>query len=233
MIEVILPVWVIDQDLLDLTRNTIHSLRQTDGGVKLIVVDNASTVGVGEIRELSDVYIRLKENHGYAPAVNMGLKLAGEIVCVSNNDIRVPPHWANLAKEILQVPHIGSVHYRMIPYNQPFNPGNEIWPEGMERWGSSSFFVMRNKQLYDENFKNGVEDWDYWKRFRQLGFTTAYTNKAEYQHMDSSSQQRLPSNQENQKKNIEYFISKWGTTPEEDFEELYPGQLAKQWKPFP
>ena len=121
----------------------------------------------------------------------------------------------------------------MIPYDQPFNPGKETWEAGKERWCSSSFFVVRNKMLYDEGYKSGVEDWDFWKRFRQLGYSTAYTNKAEYQHMDSSTLQRTPTNNENQKYNVGYFVKKWGMTPEEDFEKLHPGQLSQIWKPMP
>jgi GT2 family glycosyltransferase len=227
--DIIIPCWIVNEELLELTRNTIYSLK----GNKIIIIDNASTMGTGELREFADIYIRNKNNLGYAIAVNQGLKLSGEIVCVANNDIRVSKNWEEVALGILKDDSVGSIHFRMIPYDQPFNPGSDVWKSGHNRWCSSSFFVMRNRLLFDENFKNGVEDWDYWKRFRELGYITTYTNKAEYQHKDSSSQQILPSNTENQKKNVEYFISKWGTTPEEDFEKLYPKELSLPWKPMP
>lgn len=226
--DVIMPCWIIDEELLLFTKNAVDSF----AGHRLIIIDNGSPMGGGWMREVADLYVRNKTNLGYAKAVNQGLALGGETVAVANNDIRIPPNWADVAQEILNQ-GAGSVHFRMIPYNQPFNPGVDTWLSGKERWCTSSFFVMRNEIFYDDNYQNGVEDWDYWKRFREEVGSTAYTNKAEYQHADSSSTQRLPSHEENQRKNIDYFISKWGTTPEEDFETLYPGQLALPWKPMP
>ena len=93
--------------------------------------------------------------------------------------------------------------------------------------------MVRNVQLYDENYLNNCDDWDFWKRMREQGYTTAYTNQAEYQHKDSFTQQLVAERSENDKKSREYFKSKWGLSPEEDFERSFPGELAKQWRPFP
>ena len=227
--QVIMPCWCTDADSVSVTEDAVKSLE----GHELVIVDNGSTVGGGWLREWADLYIKNKVNLGYAKAVNQGLKLAGEVVAVANNDIRVPPQWESVAKEILEDPTVGSVHFRMIPYDQPFNPGSDIWKTGKERWCSSSFFVVRNIQLYDENFKSGVEDWAFWYEMRKKGFTTAYTNKVEYQHLDSYTLRKLPSNDENQKFNVEYFVNKYGKTPEQQFEEMFPNQLCLPWKPMP
>jgi GT2 family glycosyltransferase len=229
--QVIIPVWSNDAETMAITENTINSLREND--VKLIIVDNGSTLGAGQLKQWADVYIRNEENLGYAKAVNQGLEKARSIVAVANNDIRVSKNWIEVSEEVFKEPKVGSLHFRMIPYDQEFNPGNETWASGKERWCSSSFFVVRNKIRYDEVFKSGVEDWDYWKRFRSLGYKTAYTNKSEYQHLDSFTQKRTVSNEENQTFNKTYFFQKWGKTPEQDFEECFPGELSKPWKPFP
>lgn len=232
--RVIMPAWILNDSLLHLTETSIQTIRDS-GNHEIIIIDNGSTMGGGLLRDLADIYVRNKVNLGYSGAVNQGLKLSnpGEIVCVANNDIKVPKQWATVAEEILKNETIGSVHFRMIPYDQPFNPGKEVWPTGKERWCTSSFFVVRNIQLYDENYKSGVEDWDFWKRMRDRGLSTSYTNKAEYQHLDSSTLKVSPSNEANQIYNVNYFISKWGKTPEEDFEERFPGQLSLPWKPQP
>jgi GT2 family glycosyltransferase len=183
---------------------------------------------------MADVYIRLKTNLGYAKAVNLGLKACWgcNSVVVANNDVRVSPNWLEVAEEILQDETVGSVHFRMIPYNEPFNLGNETWKEGKEKWCSSSFFVMRLIQLYDDNYFNSCDDWDMWLRFRKT-FKTAYTNKACYQHKDSHSQIKVPERIENDKKNREYFKQKWGDYPEVLFEKQYPLQMKESWKPMP
>jgi len=228
---VIMPCWLINEDLITLTKSAIESL----GDCELIIIDNASPLGGGYLRSVADVYIRNKDNLGYAKAVNEGLKLCdkGELVAISNNDIRVPSNWQQIALDILKDVKVGSVHFRMLPYDQPFTPGNDTWTSGKERWCTSSFFVVRNVQSYDENYLNNCDDWDFWKRMREQGYTTAYTNQAEYQHKDSFTQQLVAERSENDKKSREYFKSKWGLSPEEDFEKSFPGELAKQWRPFP
>jgi len=232
--KIVLPAWILNDSLMNLTETTVKSFRES-GEHEIIIIDNGSPLGGGLLRELADIYLKVKVNRGYSGAVNLGLRLCEhtETVCIANNDIRVPQQWATVAEDILKDETIGSVHYRMIPYDQPFNPGNETWSTGKERWCTSSFFVVRKLQLYDEGYKSGVEDWDYWKRMRDRGLTTAYTNKAEYQHLDSSTLKVSPSNNENQIHNVKYFISKWGKTPEEDFEERFPGMLALPWRPMP
>jgi GT2 family glycosyltransferase len=232
--KVIIPAWIINEQLIELTRNAVASIRQ-DKDVQIIIIDNGSPMGGGLLRELADIYIRNKENLGYAKAVNQGLKLCdnNDIVAISNNDIRVPANWQSIALPIFENNCIGSVHFRMIPYDQPFNPGHDTWIGGKERWCTSSFFLTRNMQLYDENFINNCDDWDKHKRMRKAGYKQAYTNKVEYQHKDSFTQKLVTKRSENDIKSREYFKLKWGATPEEDFEKEFPGELAKAWLPQP
>lgn len=223
-----MPVWIVNEDLVNLTIDAAESLKG-----ELIIIDNGSPMGGGVMRELAHTYIRNKENLGYARAVNQGLKLCkNETVAIANNDIKVSANWEDVANNILENKLVGSVHFRMIPYTQAFNPGNDIWIGGKERWCTSSFFVVRNRILYDENYLNTYDDWDYWKRFRKL-YKQAYTNKAEYQHVNSYTQQFVAKRSENDTKNREYFKKKHGGYPEDLFEKEFPGQLSQPWLPQP
>ena len=230
-IKVIMPCWIINEELLTLTQSAVESL----GDVELIIIDNGSPMGGGYLRSVASTYIRNKENLGYARAVNQGLKLCnkGELVCVSNNDIRVSDKWQEIAKEIMKDEKVGSVHFRMIGYNEPFTKGENNWIGGKERWCTSSFFVVRNVQLYDENYFNSYDDWDWWLKLRQKGYLQAYTNIAQYQHKDSFTQQFIPQRGANDTRNREYFKSKHGDYPEVLFEKEFPGELQKKWKPQP
>ena len=232
MIPIIIPVWSNDEETMVLTENAVNSLKTPES--VFFIVDNGSTLGGGKMREMADVYIRLKTNLGYAKATNLGLKacLGVNAVVVANNDIRVSNNWLEVAGEILQDEKVGSVHFRMIPYEEPFSYGNNVWKEGKERWCSSSFFVMRLFQFYDDSYFNSCEDWDYWLRFRKT-FKTAYTNKACYQHLDSFTARKIPEREENDKRNREYFKSKYGEYPEVLFAKEYPEQMKVPWKPFP
>jgi hypothetical protein len=230
--RIIMPVWHKDQDLVTLTENAINSLREND--VQITIIDNGSPFGGGQLRQWADEYVRNPVNLGYAKAVNQGLKLhLGEVVAVANNDVRVSKNWIDVANEVMKDSTMRSVHFRMIPYDQPFSPGNETWPQGKERWCSSSFFVVWANQLYDEHFLNTYDDWDYWKMWRGKGFKQVYTNKAEYQHADSSTVNRMEKKDITNTENREYFKKKWGEYPEIDFEKSFPDQLKLNWKPMP
>lgn len=226
--RVIMPCWLINEDLITLTKSAVESL----GEVKLIIIDNGSPIGGGFLREKADIYIRNQTNKGYAIAVNEGLNLVQRTkpVAIANNDIRVSEGWQKVAEEILEDPLVMSVHFKMIPYDEPFNLGNKVWITGKERWCTGSFFVMRNCGLFDENFLNSLDDWDIHLRMYKKGFKTAYTNKAAYQHHDSFTQKLIPQRTENNAKNLEYFVYKHGDTPENIWLKMFPDQMSQNWR---
>lgn len=235
MITVVMPCYILNEEGLTLTKEAIASL----GNVELIIIDNASTIGGGYLRSVADVYVRNKINKNYAGGVNQGLKLARtRLTAVANSDIRVSPNWQEITEEIAEHNFkAGSIHLKMTDYNVPFNYGSLIAPKGKERWCTGSFFVLikhnTHYQLYDENFINSYDDWDYWLRVRNAGWQTIYTNKAVYQHNHSFTQKLIPEREENNKKNAEYFIRKWGRSAEEMFAEKYPEQMKQNyWEGF-
>lgn len=227
--NVILPVFIQNEETLELTRNTIHSL----GDCNLIVVDNNSSLGGGYLRSVANLYIKNHTNDGYARAVNQGLKLCGgEFVAISNNDIRVSSNWQDIFEfqrslyKNSDVDSLGSLHFRMTDYDVPFAYGKNTMTEGKERWCTGSFFVMRNKWLFDEHFLNSYDDWDIQHRIRKDGYQTCYTDMACYQHHHSFTQQQIPEREDNNQRNREYFKKKWGAFAENLFAEQYPEQMA-------
>ena len=226
--KVIMPVFNVDEQFVNLTDLAIQSLRPCE----MVIVDNASTVGTGSLREWADVYVRNKNNIGYAKAVNQGLKLCnkGELLAIANNDIRVSPGWEKVAMEIMKDEKVASVHFTMLPYDQPFNLGDKVWITGKERWCTGSFFVIRNEWLFDEGYLNSYDDWDINFRKYQLGYKTAYTNKAQYQHMNSFTQQIMPEREAINEKNRQYFIKKHGSEPETLWQEMFPEQMAQDYQ---
>ena len=121
MLSVIMPIWIKNDELYELTGNALASLFASYGwsNCEFIIVDNASPIGADQLLPIADIYIRNKENLGYVKAVNQALKLAnGDLVAVPNNDIRVSPNWINIAKEVFQRDKkSGSLHFKMVGYN--------------------------------------------------------------------------------------------------------------------
>ena len=232
---VIMPVYIVNEELLQLTKNAVESF----GDVNLVVVDNNSSLGGGYLRSVSSTYIRNSENLGFAKACNQGLVLArlGTYICVFNNDIRLSPNWQGIAKEVFTGnDKVFSCHFRMLPYDEPFKFGDQTWYTGKERWCTGSQLIFNKDQqlfLYDEQYLNSYEDWSLYKIIRDQGLMTAYTNKACFQHKDSSTQVLIPERVENEKKNRELFKKQWGEYAEDLFARTYPEQMKEPWRPFP
>ena len=118
--SIIMPVHIMNDELLHLTIEAINSIGKTESTYKteLIIVDNNSSLGADLIQQVSQKYLRHSRNRGYPKAVNQGVMLSeGQFLAIANNDIRVSPNWLTVAKEIFFAePLVGSVHYRMINY---------------------------------------------------------------------------------------------------------------------
>jgi GT2 family glycosyltransferase len=228
--QVIMPVYNTCKEIHDLTEMAIESLKPD----RLILIDNGSTFARGYLADIADVYIRNKQNMGYPYAVNQGLKaVESDLVCITNNDIRVPDNIYRVALEILQDKEIGSVHFKMIPYDQEFTFGDKVWKTGKERWCTSSFFIIRREAIpeggYDENYgMGGYDDWDFWKRVRDNGWETAYTNRSSYQHFGSWTLSKVPESEKGQA-NGEYFKKKHGKYAEDIWNKLYPEQMKQDY----
>lgn len=236
MVDVVMLAYNFNEDLVELTRQAIYSVK----GHRLILVDNASAMGGGMLREEADTYIRNKTNIGYPGAVNQGMALSqSPFVAISNNDVRVSSNWAGVAEEIFKDPTVGTVHFRMVPYDQPFELGSETYVGGKERWCTSSFFIIRQEafQVYDDTYgAGGYDDYDHHNRMRSKGWKMAYTNKAQYQHMDSITYRTMEDQAkraERDHKNREFYKSKHGEYPDIQFANDFPGQMLIPYAPFP
>ena len=246
-VSIIIPIWNINEDLEQLTKNALDSFKQTlsteEDEFELIIIDNDSPITTNDFVYGSNIYLRNKSNLGFPKAVNQGFKIAsGEFIAVVNNDVKVSENWWIVAKEAFErVPKAGLVHFRMLEYNQPNTPADQIYPDGKERWCHGSFYVIKKEVIdkvgmYDENFiLGGGEDWDYFKRIRKAGFKQVYTNGAFFQHKDSSTQLLRDQNErkESDEKNREYYKSKWGEYPDIEFEKQFSNQFTKPWRPYP
>lgn len=238
-IDTVMLAYNFNESLVDLTRQAMHSVKSSSDG-KLIIVDNASMLGGGMLRQEADIYIRNKTNLGYPAAVNQGVALSkSDYIAIANNDIRISDNWVEVTMDIMKDPKVGTVHFRMIPYDQPFDHGISNWITGKERWCTSSFFVVRREafQGYDDNYgAGGYDDYSHHYRMRKAGWKMAYTNKVSYQHMDSITYRTMETQDkrsERDNKNREYFKEQFGEYPDVQFNNEFPDQVAQPYFPFP
>lgn len=225
--DVIMPCFIMNDRLIELTKATIESLGDN---INLIIIDDNSPMGGGFLRSVADIYVRNKENLGYASSVNRGLRLAtSKHIAISNNDIRISPNWRGVTEEVFASdPLIYSCHFRMTDYETPFEYGDKIITSGKERWCHASFFVINRSQVgfeYDETYFNTYDDWDYFNTVRRAGFKQAYTDRAQFQHVHSATIPHMVKHTERNQGNLEYFKDKWGMSAEELFAKDFPDQV--------
>jgi GT2 family glycosyltransferase len=225
-----MPAWTINDQVQKMTENAIESINDTP----LIIIDNASPQGGGYLRSKADVYVRNKENLGFAKAVNQGIKLAQtRHVAVVSTDVRVSANWKDVAEEVFKDSDVFSTHFKMINYDKQFESGDMTAYIGMERWCTAAFFVLDREKglLFDEDYFNSFEDWDLFYRAHKEGYKTAYTNKASYQHAHSFTQQFVGF--KGSERNREIFTKKHGVDPDELLAQTYPEQMkVNYWEGF-
>lgn len=244
--SIILPVYNLTEELESLCRRFIESIYYTEGEGELefIVVDNGSPFGGAMMQEQSTIYVRNYKNQGYCKAVNQGMKLAtGDLIVVANNDIRISPNWLVVAREIFENnPKVGSTHFKMVDYEAPFALGEDVWIGGKERWCHASFYVIRPEavpegQYWEGYTAGGYDDYDFFYRLRKNGWKQAYTNKAAFQHQDSSTYIAMDKieggREERDKHNRELYKQRHGEYPDVQFAKEFPKQMEAEWKPFP
>jgi glycosyltransferase involved in cell wall biosynthesis len=237
-LSIIIPCYLKNEELLQLTKNAIHSFREADlPEYELILIDDGSPMGSGYLREEADTYVLHTKNCGFIKSVNDGLRIArGKYVAVANNDIRVAPNFFKVAKSIFKEhARVISVHPRMLFYDEIVEYGKQTYLTGRERWCQSSFFIMRNQDdRLPEHFQGtggAYEDWYYWAKLRKV-YQTAYTTKTCFRHKDSSTTQVVGESSKHHKENAELFKQEFGEYPEDYLSKLYPSQMREDWRSF-
>lgn len=243
MLSVIMLMYNITEQLAELTKTAIDSINFSVKDKQFIMVDNNSAYGASYARSEVDLYVRHKINTGYTGGVNTGLALAkGDFICIANNDIKVSPNWWEVAQEIFKDPTVGTVHFRMDGYDEVRALGNQTFIGGKERWCHASFYVIRREAIPEGNYfegytAGGYDDYDFFYRMRINGWKQAYTNKALFQHLDSSTYNLMDAMEggrsERDVLNRELYKQRHGEYPDIQFAKLFPEQMEVPWKPFP
>jgi GT2 family glycosyltransferase len=244
-LSVVMLMYNINEQLAQLTKTAIDSVNFSVKDKEFIMIDNNSSYGAAYAKAETDIYVHNKINTGYTGGVNQGLALAkGDFIAIANNDIKITPNWWEEAQKIFdEDPEVGTVHFKMVGYDEPPNLGTDTWITGKERWCHASFYIIRREAIPEGNYfegytAGGYDDYDFFHRMRDLnGWKQAYTNKAAFQHMDSSTYNALDaidhSRSERDLKNREIYKERHGEYPDIQFAQLFPEQMITYWKPFP
>jgi GT2 family glycosyltransferase len=199
LLSVLIPV--LNQ--MELTRACLEALRRnTAGPVEIVVVDNGSTDGSGELLAAAGVTVlRQERNLGFARATNLAAAACrGSLLVLLNNDTEVQPGWDLVLRDELGRPRTGAVGLRLLyPDGTVQHAGLVFGADGLP-WHVYRGFpadapeVNRRRTFQaltgaclglrrdawrevgglDENFVNCYEDIDLCLRLRERGYELIY-----------------------------------------------------------
>ena len=209
----------------ELLPDCLNSLRvQTFKNFEIILVDNNSTDGSLSYvnNDFSKVkIIKFKKNHGFAKAINEGVRLSkAEFVLFLNNDTKVDKNWlSNLIRCAEKHPEVISVNSKILNfYNRKLVDGvgiliNEVgqaksigWQEkdsgqyNREQYifcatGGASLFRRKDfigVGYFDERFFMYSEEVDFAFRAQFLGYKSIYCPDAVAFHKHKATAKRFP-----------------------------------------
>lgn len=194
----------------------LDSLKNQDHSFDVVIIDNASQDGsAAYIKENYPEFILIEnhENHGFAAAVNQGIKASdSEYIFLLNNDVLLEAETIpNLLKCIKKDDKIFAVSSKIIQYHDPTrmdDAGDEYTILGWTRrvgYGKSPDKYVLEREIFsacaaasiyrrsildeigyfDENFFAYMEDVDISYRARIQGYTCLYCPKAVVYHVGS------------------------------------------------
>lgn len=183
--SVIVLIYHRTQELVDMTRDCIASVKNSSEDYELIIVDNGSTVRYPWEKEC-DTYIRFNENKGISRGWNAGLRNArGKYMVIIGDDVIVHKGWLEKLQEAMDQPQAGvaNVHVQHLPHG-----------EGIKehyKWFSGACFMMTQKTIdrvgyfaEEVYFPCNFEDHDYWTRVLRRGLKLYVNFTFTVQHLE-------------------------------------------------
>lgn len=215
MINGLVSIIIVNWNQRDITLDCLRSLKKaTYPKIEIIVVDNGSTDGSVEAisKEFPEViFIRNRENLGFAKPNNMGFKKAkGDFILLLNNDTKITPNLITKLVSVLESNHdIGVVQPKIYMMDFPGRNdlvGTYLTPTGFVYyfgyWKKDApkylkrrniFFakgaammtkreVIKKVGLFDNDFVTYFEEYDFCWRVWLAGYRVVYEPSAIVYH---------------------------------------------------
>jgi GT2 family glycosyltransferase len=213
---VVIPHYIVTEELKELATNTINSFRQSYPEAVIVSVDDGSPMDCTFLQELSDVYLRNEKNSGFAITCNNGFDWIFRnttencyIIC-SNNDIEINPGCIEELKfpfeNLENVAVTGISHSRTRVHDGielKDKKGDKLTNGGLNGecmqdgglWMSTKE-VLQKVGIFDEQFiRGGYEDVDLFLRMRDtFGMKIIMSNRKWYWHKEGATRWNCENN---------------------------------------
>lgn len=212
-VSIIIPCYLLpdkNSELVQFTEQCVDSIRHYSPRHELVIVDNGSPIGGAFLRSIADVYVRLNENRGFAPAVNLGLAVSSNpwyVVC--NNDITFLNDWIGHALENWKS-NTGIFCSHLHDHDPEHAAGTVDVPVGHlfgALWMTNKT-VIDNVGGLDEGYERGMfEDRDFAQRVVQAGMQVRKGNWV--LHVGNATWGKLPDQHKIYVQNKKLYESRW------------------------
>jgi len=199
-ISVVMPIYIIDKELDDITVDCINSLKATGKDYELIIIDNNSTY---KVKHNADIYVKNKENMGNGYAWKQGMRLArGKYILLADNDVVFPDDWEKLKYKCNNA----------IAFPETYLMDNPGYAKRL-----AGFFWMISKTDYkklgDISMDYGLanfEDTDYFMRAQKAGMKLVCTDEVKVMHLSRSTCKKVKEVNDIYETNKKIYEEKFG-----------------------
>jgi GT2 family glycosyltransferase len=185
-VSLIIPVYIVDNELKKMTDKCIESAYKTAPGVEIIVVDDGSPIGY---KSKYGKTIRLKTNMGYSFTVNRGSEASGgDVLVIGNNDLLFKENWLDKLLTVLDEGFDVATCWVGDQKDSPeFKIDNAIKEGGL----IGSIFAMTNDVYediggFDTRFRGYFSDRDFQERAEQQGYRVGMNHGLVIDHVSKA-----------------------------------------------
>lgn len=185
---VIIPCWIVDSTLLQLTHRCVQSIRDTSDA-KIILIDNGSRLWSDFLTDEADILIKNSENLGYVKAINQGFKQAKtDYIVAGNNDYVMVDGWEQEMQNVLGIDTAGVSC--LITDEDKIDGEFRIEHGTPGGWWMIKRETLDKVGLLDERFFNTYSDIDLCWRLKKIGKSILTSPKVVVHHHGEASLSR-------------------------------------------
>lgn len=212
--SIVLLTYHREQNLVDMTKKCIESIKKYSTDYELIVVDNGSSI---KTEWECDTLIHIEKNRGVSYGWNTGIRQArGKYIAVVSDDVTVRNGWLEGLRQAIDMPHggVSNIYVEHLPMDTGIKENY--------KWFSGACFMLKRETIdkvgyFDEEifYPCNYEDWDYWLRVYKAGLRLYVNYDVSVRHKEGATVQAEDQKKDNP--NRELFITKWGFNPDPIF----------------
>uniref|UniRef100_A0A6M3LAC2 Putative glycosyltransferase n=1 Tax=viral metagenome TaxID=1070528 RepID=A0A6M3LAC2_9ZZZZ len=223
MLSIIIPIYILDEKLADLTYKCIESIVKYTDDYELIIIDNKpdaivnGSTSAKEFTCLADIYIANEKNIGNGSAWNQGASLAnGKYICFMDNDVEVHKGWAKPLLKILKEDEKVAVAFPLSKNKEDDDYFERLagfcWVIRKNTFNKINTKIDKGYRIQDWGLAN-FEDTSFYMSCKLKGYTLKCANNSKVDHYSRATTGKVKEVDELYKHNETKYFGKYKILP--------------------